>query len=306
MPEITGTELRHEIKITESPRDAWQGIDFFIPTEKKVQYLKKILGLGFEILDAGSFVSPKWIPQTRDTSLVLKQIRKAWENSPTQLLAIVVNEQGARQAKKHPELSYIGYPLSVSEIFQQRNTKKNIHEAYQVLKRVRDIILPSQEMVVYLSMAFGNPYQESYHPTQVLEHITKLRSLSFEHLSLADTQGLASLKDIQTLLKMVKKHVGLQKLSMHLHARSQDAEEKIKTLYELGTQHFEGSLGGYGGCPFADDHLVGNLPTEKILKFLRSEGKRKTPDHTALNASLRQSHQLFSEFDPNIKDRGES
>lgn len=259
--------MPESVQLIECPRDAWQGRQDVIPTALKTAYLQQLLSVGFHTLDAGSFVSPKAVPQLADTADVLRGLDL--RDTSSRLLVILANERGAKQAAQHPFLSYWGYPLSVSETFQQRNTRQSVLGGIELAKRLRQQSERSgAELVVYVSMGFGNPYGESYHPDQVLSLARKLQSMDVSIVSLADTVGLASPDQIRTLVAQCRMEFPSIQWGVHLHARPGGQPEKIAAAYEAGCRRFDGAIGGYGGCPFAEDELVGNINTQSLIDYL--------------------------------------
>ncbi|MFC6101777.1 beta/alpha barrel domain-containing protein [Olivibacter domesticus] len=255
------------IRITECPRDAMQGMEQFIPTSIKVEYLNLLLKVGFDRLDFGSFVSPKAIPQLRDTAAIIPQLDLSATN--TQLLAIVANTRGALEACQFPEITFLGFPFSVSETFQQRNTNASIETS---LNRIGEIITLcnkyKKEPLVYLSMAFGNPYGDAWSPQLVSHHAKKLANMGIKHLMLADTTGVSTSHNITQLYVELNKDLTDIDLGVHLHSQAYAVEEKIKAAIESGCKRFDTAIGGYGGCPMAEDKLTGNMATESLLEYL--------------------------------------
>jgi hydroxymethylglutaryl-CoA lyase len=255
------------MKIIECPRDAMQGLADFIPTEKKISYLNKLLTVGFDTIDFGSYVSPKAIPQMRDTAAVLDGID--WNKSGSKLLAIVANVRGAEEASNHAGITYLGFPLSISETFQQRNTNKSIVEALNTLEEIKNICARSgKKLVTYISMGFGNPYGDPYDIALVAKFVDILMTMGSDVVSLADTVGVATANDITTLFSNLSKQFPKVELGAHLHSTPQAAREKIHAAYEAGCRRFDGAIRGYGGCPMAKDELVGNMATETIVSYL--------------------------------------
>ena len=256
--------MSRELYLTECPRDAMQGIATFIPTEQKIQYLNHLLTLGFDRLDFGSFVSEKAIPQLKDTRQVLDQLNQ----SQTKLLAIVANERGADEALTHERIEFIGYPFSINNTFQLRNTGKSIEESLVVLESIqKKTEAKNKKLVVYLSMAFGNPYNEIWNeeiPTALSQRLANEFGIS--EIMMSDTIGSATPESIQQLFKA---SLSFSKCTVgaHLHSRFDNAMEKIQTAYDSGCRRFDGAFGGLGGCPMANDELVGNMPTELLLLF---------------------------------------
>lgn len=252
-----------EIKLVECPRDAIQGIGDFIPTQKKITYINELLASGlFEYIDFGSFVSPKAVPQLADTVAVLNGLEKG----KTKLLAIVANERGAEVASKLRQIDYLGYPFSISETFQRRNANSTVEESLERVKRICGLLqYGNQELVVYISMAFGNPYGDLWHEDLVLQWIDRLSDLGVNRFSIADTTSEASVEAVSTLYGLVADQFTGIELSLHLHARIEEAILKVNAAYEVGCRRFEGAFLGFGGCPFAKDDLVGNIPMELLL-----------------------------------------
>lgn len=251
------------IKLVECPRDAIQGIGNFIPTQKKITYINGLLASGlFEYIDFGSFVSSKAVPQLVDTVEVLNGLEKG----ETKLLAIIANERGAEVASGLHQIDYLGYPFSISETFQKRNANSTVDESLERVKRICDILqYGKQELVVYISMAFGNPYGDLWHEDLVLQWIERLSDLGVNRFSIADTTSEASVEAVSTLYGLVANQFSNIELSLHLHARIEDALLKVNAAYEVGCRRFEGAFLGFGGCPFAKDDLVGNIPMELLL-----------------------------------------
>lgn len=272
--------------LNECPRDAMQGLSHFVPTDVKIAYHNALLGVGFGRLDFGSFVSPKAIPQMRDTAALLDKLDLS--RSSTQLLAIVANTRGAEQASEFEQIAYLGFPLSVSETFQQRNTNKSKAEALEEIARIQNLCLRhGKQLVVYLSMAFGNPYGDPYSADAVLESGQNLLDLGIRHISLADTVGLATPDEVANLLKTVAAvWKGKVEINAHLHARPETVVPKARAAWLGGCDSLDVALGGYGGCPMAEDELVGNLDTMQVLGWMKSEGIPAGIREEALDAAL--------------------
>lgn len=257
------------MKIIECPRDAMQGIKEFIPTERKIEYLNKLLKIGFDTLDFGSFVSPKAIPQLADTAEVIEGIDLSLSN--TELLAICANFRGAEDIVKFEEIRYLGFPFSVSETFQQRNTKKSIKEAFEEVLEISSLAdKNNKDLVVYLSMAFGNPYGDQWHPDIVTNWTELLVEEGIEIISLADTVGSSSPESISKLFSTIIPAFPDVEIGAHFHTKPDAWEEKVKSAYDNGCKRFDGALKGYGGCPMAKDELTGNMATENLLAFMDS------------------------------------
>lgn len=266
------------MKIVECPRDAMQGLSEFIPTEKKVDYLNMLLQVGFDTLDFGSFVSPKAIPQMRDTSQVLNQLQL--DNTDTKLLAIVANQRGANDACQFDEIQYLGYPFSVSETFQLRNTNKSMEASLLLVEEIQNICVKNnKELVVYLSMAFGNPYGELWSEDIVVNWGEKIARLEVKKIALADTVGVSNVNNITRLFTTLIPDFPEVEWGAHLHTHPDTWREKLEAAYYSGCIRFDSTIKGTGGCPMAKDDLVGNMPTEKILSFVK-EKKLKTGVNT--------------------------
>jgi len=280
------------LKIVECPRDAMQGWENFIPTETKIAYLNKLLRIGFDTLDFGSFVSPKAIPQMRDTAEVLARLDHT--HTKTKLLAIVANKQGAEQAVQFPEIQYLGYPLSISETFQQKNTKKSIAESLTLVGELQTLCVQhNKTLVTYISMAFGNPYQDAYNRKVVEDFTQRLVDLGVGIISLSDTVGVAEVADITFLFATLIARFPAVEFGAHLHARSDNALSKLAAAYQAGCKRFDGALRGLGGCPMATDHLTGNMPTELMTAFFATQGETLGLDETLLSEALADVSTVF-------------
>ena len=280
------------MKLIECPRDAMQGLPGFIPTETKIRYLNQLLRVGFDTLDFGSFVSPKAMPQMQDTAAVLDGLDLS--ATPTQLLAIVANLRGAEQACSYPQISYVGFPLSVSETFQQRNTNRSIAEALTQVAAMQERCLASgKTLVVYLSMAFGNPYGEPYQPESVLELTEKLAALRVQVIAPSDTVGTATPEAIQQLFTTLLAAFPTLEFGAHLHATPATVQAKIEAALAGGVRRMDGALRGFGGCPMAKDDLTGNLPTEQIVSVLKQKKVPFSLNEEALQEALAGSVAVF-------------
>ena len=268
------------IKIVECPRDAMQGISEFIPTEKKTAYINQLLKVGFDTIDFGSFVSPKAIPQLKDTAQVLAGLDLS--NTKSKLLSIIANARGAETACNFQEINYLGFPLSVSEQFQKRNTKKSITEALKTVEEIQNLsVKNNKEMVVYLSMAFGNPYGENYHPDIVAELTEKLSKSDIGIISLSDTIGVSNPSNIAPLFSTLIHEYSKIEFGAHFHTTPDKWEEKMDSAYQNGCKRFDSAIKGFGGCPMAKDELTGNMPTEKVFSFFKSKGIDLGVDNSA-------------------------
>ena len=282
-----------EIKITECPRDAMQGIHRFIPTEQKAAYLNSLLKVGFDTLDFGSFVSPKAIPQMQDTVQVLDSLDIS--SSKTKLLAIVANSRGAKEAAAFSQIHYLGFPLSLSQTFQQRNTNKSIQEVFVMLDEIQNYCIQSgKELVVYLSMGFGNPYGDPYNPEVAEAFTAKLYEKGIKTVSLADTIASATPSAINSLFTQLSSKFPSLEFGVHLHTQRIDAYEKIKAAHEAGCRRMDGALLGFGGCPMAKDELSGNMPTEEIIRYVDELQLPLSLNRAALQESLRLAQVVFS------------
>ncbi|MCP4052191.1 MAG: hydroxymethylglutaryl-CoA lyase [Mesoflavibacter sp.] len=258
------------VKVIECPRDAMQGIKQFIPTEKKVQYIQSLLRVGFDTIDFGSFVSPKAIPQMVDTAEVLAQLDLS--KTKSKLLAIVANLRGAQDACQHPEIDYLGYPFSISENFQMRNTHKTIAQSVDLLNDILNTAdQANKKVVVYISMGFGNPYGDPWNVEIVGEWTEKLSKMGVEILSLSDTVGTSNPENIDYLFSnLIPKYQNIE-FGAHLHTTPSTWFEKVDAAYNAGCRRFDGAIQGFGGCPMAKDELTGNMPTEKVFSYLTTK-----------------------------------
>lgn len=281
------------LQLVECPRDAMQGWPITIPTETKVAYLTALMEVGFHTIDFGSFVSPRAIPQMADTASVLAQIEKKISRSA--LLAIVANVRGAETATSYDAIRYIGFPFSVSETFQQRNTNSSIRDSLSTVEQCQELCVQrGKELVVYLSMGFGNPYGDPWSETIVLDWARKIADLGITTLSLADTVGLATPSQVETVTGLLIREFPSLTIGVHLHATPGNWREKVKAAYAAGCRRFDGALKGIGGCPMAGDALVGNLDTLNLIDFCQQEKIPLTLNETALEAATRLANQIFS------------
>lgn len=254
------------VKLIECPRDAMQGIEEFIPTKQKADYLNQLLKVGFDTLDFGSFVSPKAIPQLADTAKVLEQLDLS--NTKTDLLAIIANKRGAEDASNFEQITYLGYPFSVSETFQKRNTNATIEESLTRVEEIQTICLKkNKKLVLYLSMAFGNPYGNAFHEDVVAEWIKRLGDMDVKIFALSDTIGVSEEKIIKNLFGTVIREFPDYEIGAHFHTRANEWKEKVAAAYEKGCKRFDGAIGGYGGCPMAEDELTGNMSMENLIAY---------------------------------------
>jgi hydroxymethylglutaryl-CoA lyase len=280
------------MKIIECPRDAMQGIDEFIVTEEKIRYINQLLKVGFDTIDFGSFVSAKAIPQMRDTKEVLAGLDLSQTKS--KLLAIVANTRGAEEAAQQKAINYLGFPLSISETFQQRNTNKSISEALNTLSEIQAICESTgKQQVVYISMGFGNPYNDPYSVKLVEQFVDILNTLGVKIISLADTIGVSTPEQIKYLFESVSGKFKDIELGAHLHSTPQTAGEKIKAAYEAGCKRFDGAIKGFGGCPMATDDLTGNLATELILSYLKEHEVSTGINEEEFAKAMRMADEVF-------------
>jgi len=283
------------VKLIECPRDAMQGIKTFIPTQEKLQYLQMLVECGFDVLDIGSFVSPKAIPQMQDTAEVLSTINLQHTN--TKLLTIVANVRGAEDAVKFPQVDFIGFPFSISETFQMRNTHKTIAQSTEVLKTILSIAKEAKkEVVVYVSMGFGNPYGEPWSPEIVSRWIEKLVLMGVNIISLSDTVGSSNPTTITNLFStLIPKYPNIE-IGAHLHTTKATWFEKIDAAYISGCRRFDGAIQGFGGCPMAGSELVGNMPTEKMLSYFTTQKAINNVNTLRFEATHNQASNLFSKY----------
>ncbi len=284
-----------KVKLIECPRDAMQGIKDFIPTELKVKYIQSLLECGFDTIDFGSFVSPKAIPQMIDTAEVLSKLDLSKTNS--KLLAIVANVRGATDASKHKEIDYLGYPFSISENFQMRNTHKTIKESVEILKTILEIAKSTnKEVVTYISMGFGNPYGDPWNVEIVGEWTERLAEMGAKILSLSDTVGTSNPETIDYLFSnLIPKYPDIE-FGAHLHTVPTKWHEKVDAAYKAGCKRFDGAIQGFGGCPMAKDELTGNMPTEKMLSYFTSEKVDSNVNAMVFEAAYNKATELFSTY----------
>ena len=263
------------VKLIECPRDAWQGLPDFIPTELKAEYLRELVLAGFEHIDAVSFVSPKHVKQMADSEEVMAKFNDSLsiDIDRPEIIGIVVNEKGLERALATPGVTTIGYPYSISAYFRRANANMSRDESRKLVEKLKkDAAAASRDLVIYISMAFGNPYDEPWGPELVHETLEWLKDIRVRSVSLADTVGTAEPQLVGDLYREVKNHVAGIELGVHLHSRPENAQEKIMAAYEAGCRRFDSALTGLGGCPFAGDSLVGNIATEQVLAALKKAG----------------------------------
>ncbi|MGB0811484.1 MAG: hydroxymethylglutaryl-CoA lyase [Flavobacteriaceae bacterium] len=282
-------------KIVECPRDAMQGIQSFIPTTEKVNYLQFLLQVGFHSLDFGSFVSSRAVPQMRDTADVLDQLDLS--KTKTKLLAIVANLRGAETALNFEQIEYIGFPFSISENFQMRNTHKTISESLNSLQQIKELTDKSNKtLVLYLSMGFGNPYGDPWSVEVVSQWVERLAQMEIEIISLSDTVGQAASEDISFLYSSLIPAFSSIEFGAHFHTHPNRGYEKLKAAFDAGCRRFDGAIHGFGGCPMASDALVGNMPTEKVITFLNERGIDTGLCMTSFESAMNKTKELFSTY----------
>lgn len=276
--------MKDQVVLVDCPRDAIQGLHNVIETDKKIKHINTLIESGlFDVIDFGSFVSPKAVPQLADTAAVLKGINK---NEKVKLLAIVANLRGVQEAVQEEKIDFLGYPFSISETFQLRNTNMDLAMSYQQLKQMKLLADSAHKsMVVYISMAFGNPYHDAWSPLLVEEWVERLLDLGICEFSLADTTSEADANQISELFGHVKARFPVLEIGAHFHAKREDSLAKIEAAYHAGCRKFEGALLGYGGCPFAKDDLVGNIPSELLLNYFQ---RGSVAEVVAVEQSFRQ------------------
>ena len=281
------------MKIIECPRDAMQGIQEYIPAKVKADYINSLLQVGFDTIDFGSFVSPKAIPQMRDTAEVLDNLNL--DNTKTKLLAIVANERGANDACQFEQISYLGFPFSISETFQKRNINSTISESFRRLSAVREICFKNnKKLVTYFSMAFGNPYGDEW-STYIVAHWAEklLNELGIKILSLSDTIGTSNRDNIRFLFEKLIPEFPQVEFGAHLHTTPQAWEEKVDAAFKAGCRRFDSAIKGYGGCPMAKDELTGNMPTEKLLLYLKDKNLTESFDFSMFDIAMKNSSKVF-------------
>lgn len=289
------------VKIIECPRDAWQGLEKNIPTDAKAEYLGKLLRAGFRHLDAVSFVSPKLVPQMADSEQVLARLatdlQAATNGTMPEVIGIVVNEKGLERALATPEVTTLGYPYSISANFRRQNANMSLQESRDLVEKIqRQTENAGRDLVVYISMAFGNPFGEPWGPEIVEDALEWLRSLGVKTVSLADTVGVSTAKETGELFRHLKPFAKEMELGTHLHARAEGAAEKVIAAYEAGCRRFDSALTGLGGCPFAGDELVGNIPTEIVVSTLAEHGAQVGIEPWALLSAVDATNEIRKQY----------
>jgi len=285
------SSINSEIKLIECPRDAMQGWKHFIPTEKKIAYINALLKVGFDTIDFGSFVSPKAIPQMADTKLVVGSLELV---GGTKLLAIVANERGAEEAVVYDQVNYLGFPFSVSETFQMRNTNSTIAESLERVEHIQNLCIKNKkELVVYLSMGFGNPYGDEYNEEIVFTWADQLAAMDIKIISLADTVGLATAEQVGSVTKYLVDALPETEIGVHLHSTAVNWKAKVDAALKAGCRRFDGALKGIGGCPMADDELVGNMDTELMIPYFEELNLLNGLNKEALKEASRIAAEIF-------------
>jgi hydroxymethylglutaryl-CoA lyase len=282
-----------DIKLIECPRDAMQGWKNFIPTEEKIVYINQLLKVGFDTLDFGSFVSSKNIPQMADTREVVQHLDL--QNTKTKLLAIIANKRGAEEAASFQQIHYLGFPFSISPTFQKRNTNSTIEESFQTVIDLKNICNEkNKQSVIYISMAFGNPYHDDYNEEIVLDWIKKIVAQGIQIISLADTVGIASPLQVASLTKKVSASFPEIETGVHLHSTGDNWKQKIDAALQNGCTRFDGALKGVGGCPMAEDELVGNMNSELMIPYFKELGVLKNINEKELQTAIQMASKIFA------------
>lgn len=280
------------VKLTECPRDAMQGLLNFVPTPTKANYINLLLKVGFDTIDFGSFVSPKAIPQMEDTDIVLALLDMS--NTKSKLLAIVANYRGAEEAVQYEEITYVGYPFSISETFQKRNTNSTIKQSFDLVKKMQALcVKKNKTLVVYLSMGFGNPYGDLWNTELVLKWTQKLAKEGIKIISLADTIGMATGDQIREIYPLLTKTFSEVEFGVHLHSRPDTWHEKIDAAFQSGCRRLDSTIKGFGGCPLAKDDLTGNIATENLLGYLKDHKVKLDLDTEKFAEAMAYSNRIF-------------
>jgi hydroxymethylglutaryl-CoA lyase len=283
------------VKLIECPRDAMQGWKTIIPTQKKIEYIESLLLAGFDTIDFGSFVSPKAIPQMADTALVATALENSASAEGTRLLAIVANQRGAEEAVTFRNIHYLGYPFSISETFQLKNTNAGINASVERVEEIQNLCVKNRkELVVYISMGFGNPYGDPYDDEIVFEWVSKLVGMDISIISLADTVGLATPLQVHDITRYLIESLPGIEIGVHLHSSEKNWKEKLDAALAAGCRRFDGALKGIGGCPMADDELVGNMNTEWMISYFEEKGINTGIDQEKLAECLDIAGEIFS------------
>ena len=284
--------MNNALKLVECPRDAMQGWPHFIPASKKIEYINALLKVGFDTIDFGSFVSPKAIPQMADTKEVISNLELG--GSSSKLLAIIANLRGAGDAVVYDEITYLGFPFSVSPTFQMRNTNSTIEQSFSTVEEIQNLCIKNnKESVIYISMGFGNPYGDKYNEEIVFEWVNKIVSMGINIISLADTVGLATAEQVHSVTKHLVDLLPRTEIGVHLHSTPVNWKEKADAALRAGCKRFDGALKGIGGCPMADDELVGNMDTEMMIPYFEEQGLISGLDKVALQNCSRLAGEIF-------------
>jgi len=281
------------LKLIECPRDAMQGLHDFIPTEVKADYINQLLKVGFDTIDFGSFVSPKAIPQLKDTADVLSKLNL--DETSSKLLAIVANKRGADDACNFEEINYLGFPFSISETFQKRNTNSSIEESFQRVAAIQNhCVAHNKKLVVYISMAFGNPYEDPWDIEVAAKWSRRLhKDLGIEILALSDTIGVSNRQNVTELFSGLMSELPNVEFGAHLHSTPNSVQEKVAAAYEAGCRRFDGAIKGFGGCPMAKDDLTGNMPTEGMMAYFNTNNIGTNIDTNEFNQSMKMALDVF-------------
>ena len=283
------------IKVIECPRDAMQGVKKWIPTKNKISYIQSLLNVGFDVLDVGSFVSKRSIPQMKDSRKVLESLDLS--STTSKLLYIIANLRGALEACVYPEIDFLGFPFSVSENFQMRNTNKTINQSLEELKKIISVCKSNdKEVVVYLSMGFGNPYGDEWNYEVLEKWISVIKSIGVKTISISDTIGVANPKNIDIVFKNSIKKFRDVEFGAHFHTKPSDWFEKIDSAYKAGCRRFDTTIQGYGGCPMAADELIGNFPTEKLITYMNQKKVNININSLNFESSYNETVKLFSNY----------
>ena len=280
------------VKIIECPRDAMQGWKTFIPTNKKIEYVNSLLEVGFDTIDFGSFVSPKAIPQMADTKEMIQGLKA--QGTRTKLLAIVANVRGAEEGSAYDEIAYLGFPFSVSETFQRRNTNSSIAESLKRVEEIQNICTKNNKrLVIYISMGFGNPYGDAYSEEVVFDWVNKIVELDVKTISLADTVGLANRDQVYSITKYLIDQLPQIEFGVHLHSKPNNWKDKLDAAVDAGCKRFDGALKGFGGCPMANDDLIGNMRTEWMIDYFKQKEIMNGLNMDALARSIQMASEIF-------------
>lgn len=284
--------MKDTIRLIECPRDAMQGWKQFISTAKKIEYINALLQVGFDTIDFGSFVSPKAIPQMADTKEVIRKLSMG--NSKTKLLAIVANVRGAEEAVIFDEITYLGFPFSISETFQQRNTNSSIEESLERVEAIEELCIKNnKQLVIYISMGFGNPYGDEYNEEIVMQWVDKITRLGIKIISMADTVGLATPAQVSSILNKFIPQFAHIEIGVHLHTTATNRRQKIDAALQAGCKRFDGALKGIGGCPMANDELVGNINTEFMIPYFEEKDLLHGINKYALQHAMNIANKIF-------------